>query len=429
MSTQILRPFLACALVAAVSVANPPRAFAQDAEVVIEWNRILQATIATPGALSPTVFYTRPYALMNLAIFEALNSIDPVYMSYATQVEAAPGASREAAAAQAAHDVLAAQFPNQRGVFAAALATTLNRLAPDAAREGSRVGAAAAAVCLDLRARDGWDRRPTEYLLPSLPGNYRVTPPQNAGVTFTHYPDVQPFIIGNRLQFLAGPAPALTSALYAADFNEVKALGSATSTTRTAEQTLIARLWATIGTSTPAAAVWNNVVRDQARVRGLSGLETARIYALLNMSTHDGLLVSFSGKFLYGLWRPVTAIRAADTDGNADTDADLAWTSLIPTPPYPAYPGNMACTGAVSSRLLALAFGRDDVRFTVTWAGVNAEDVTRTYNGFRQLGDEEARSRVYGGIHFTFDTLASFGVCTLLADYAFDNYLRARPGH
>lgn len=422
----ILRPLLAFALVGGVTVANPARVHAQDAEVVIEWNRILQTTIATPGALSPTVFYTRPYALMHLAIFEALNSIDPVYMPYATQVAAASGASREAAAAQAAHDVLAALFPNQRETFAAALAATLNRLPSEAAREGSRVGAAAARASLDLRAGDGWDRRPTEYLLPSLPGYYQVTPPQNAVVTFTHYPDVQPFIIGSTGQFLAGPPPALTSAHYAADFNEVKALGSATSTTRTADQTLVARLWAGIGTSTANAVVWSNVVRDQARLRGLSGLEAARIYALLSMTTHDGFLVSFSGKYLYGLWRPVTAIRAADTDGNADTAADPAWNTLIPTPPYPGHPGNMACTGASSSRVLARVFGRDDVRFTVTWTGVNAPDVTRTYNGFRELADEQARSRIYGGIHFTFETLASFGVCTLLADYAVDNYLRAR---
>jgi hypothetical protein len=145
------------------------------------------------------------------------------------------------------------------------------------------------------------------------------------------------------------------------------------------------------------------------------------------MTMHDGLLVSFNGKFLYGLWRPVTAIREAASDGNPATEPDPTWLSLIPTPPYPTYPGNMTCVGAVNSRTLERVFGRDNIPFTVTWTGTGgAADINRSYNGFRELANEQARSRVYGGIHFEFDQTASFGVCIPLADYAFDNYMRPR---
>ena len=138
---------------------------------------------------------------------------------------------------------------------------------------------------------------------------------------------------------------------------------------------------------------------------------------------HDALQTSFSGKFIYGLWRPVTAIRNAHRDNNPATEADPNFVSLLANPPYPTYPGNMACLGASSAALFARIWGRDDIPFSLTWTGIAQPDVTRSYNGFRQLADEEARSRIYGGIHFTFDHTASFGSCTQVANYAFNNYL------
>jgi hypothetical protein len=411
-----------------IMLISPAGGRAQEADVIGEWNRILQSTVATPGALPGTVFFTRPYALMHAAIFDAVNSIDRRYTPLAVEVATSPGASRGAAAAQAGHDVLSALFPNQRPAFAAALSAALGRFSGEAGREGARVGAEAARRWLELRAADGWTRPAPDYLLPSLPGYYQVTPPQNAVATFTHYPDVQPYVVGHRRQFLVEPPPALSSAHYAADFHEVKSIGSATSQTRTAEQTLIAQLWARVGTSTALDAIWNTVASDVARARGLDSVETARLLALMNLALHDGLLTSFTGKFLYGLWRPVTAIRAADVDGNAATDRDTAWLPLLATPPYPSYPGNMACVGATAARILARYFGRDDIAFTATWTMTNGTANTRRYNGFREMADEEARSRVYGGIHFTFDNLASVGACTALADYVFDNSVRA-PGH
>jgi hypothetical protein len=424
MSARLNLGVLTLALLALVVV--PQRAEAQDAETVIEWNRILLNTFATPSAGNPTVFATRPLAMVNLAIFDALNSIDRTYTPYVDDVDVPATVSRDAAAAQAAHDVLASLFPTQRQIYDDALAGQMHRVPADAAEGGARVGAAAARAILDQRADDGWNRPQPEYLLPGLAGFWQPVPPQNVPAGFAHYPDVRPFVIGSARQFLVEQPPALTSERYAADYNEAKAIGAVNSTTRTADQTLVARLFASVGTTTGIASVWSNLTRDLVRSRGLNGLEAARLFALMNVTFHDALFSSFTGKYLYGLWRPTTAIREADRDGNPATEADPTWTALIPTPPYPTYPGNYACLSSSMTRVLARYFGRDDIAFTLTWGEAGGPGWTRSYNGFRQLADEAARSRVYGGIHFAFDTTSSFGVCIPLGDYIFENTFRRR---
>jgi hypothetical protein len=423
MFLQPLRWILRVVLVV-VGIALPVNAGAQVLDTIVEWHRLLQVTVA--GTPTPTVFFTRPYAMTGIAVFDALNSIEKVYRPYVIEVPATATASREAAVAQAAHDVLVALYPGQLATLDAALAASLSGRPAAAVAEGVQIGAAVARAVLQSRANDGWDRQPPPYILPTLPGFYQVTPPQNAVVTFTHYPGVQPFVRDRNL-LLAAPPPALTSTVYAQDFNEVKALGGTTSTVRTAEQTSIAQRWAAIGTSTQNQFVWSNVLRDLARQTSLSALDAARGYALLAVTMHDGLQGTFNGKFLFGLWRPVTAIRDAERDGNPATAADTTWLSLLPTPPYPAYPGNMTCLGAVGARTLERLFGRDNFAFSVTWTGTAGNaDITRPFNGFRELANEQARSRVYGGLHFEFDQTASFGQCIPLADYAFDNYMRRR---
>ena len=416
-------------LVLAMVAGSSRAAQAQNAaEIVIEWNRILQSTLGTPGALDPTIFVTRPYAILHVAMFDALNSIDNTYRPYAVRVTPSGNPSREVAAAQAARDVMVAMFPAQASTFNAALAATVSRFPGDQATQGSLIGAAVASAIVAARANDGWARTAQlQYILPNLAGYWQPVPPQNATATLVHYQEVVPFAIGSRNHFLMEPPPALTSARYAADFNEVKLLGGATSTARTAQQTQTAQLWAGVGYSTSAPGVWYNLARDLTRTRGLNGVDAARVFALLAITMHDALETSFSAKFLYGLWRQVTAIRNADRDNNPATEADPTFVSLIPNPPYPTYPGNMACIGASSAALFARLWGRDDIPFSVTWTGIAPNtDVTRPYNGFRELADEEARSRIYAGIHFTFDHTASFGSCTEVANYVFRNVLIAR---
>ena len=192
----------------------------------------------------------------------------------------------------------------------------------------------------------------------------------------------------------------------------MRLIGKSDSATRTAEQTTIARLWTGIaangtGTATNFMSVWNTIVRDVARQRRLSLVETARVFALVNVSVHDALQTTQTSKFVYGMWRPVTAIRQADTDLNPGTDPDATWLPLLTTPPYPSYAGNMATIGASAARALQLAFGTNDIPVRATWRQSNGQpDVTHDFAGFWQVAEEQADSRIYGGIHYRFDSLA-----------------------
>ncbi len=407
--------------------AAPRVAAAQSVDTVVQWNQQMLTAVFTPGANPSTIFVSRPLAIASVAMFDAANSFDRVYQPYATWAQPAAGASPDAAVAQAAHDTLVALLPSQTATLDAALAATLAGIPPQAAADGAVVGAAAARAILELRTGDGWERPFAPLLLPSLPGFWKPTPPANSAAAFTNYPDVVGFIIANGRRFMVEGPPALTSERYATDFNQVKAWGAVNSTVRSAEQTLISNQWAGVGTTTNFSRVWSGVVNSLARSRGWSGAELTRAQALVSMTFHDALLTTFTGKFVYGLWRPVTAIREADTDGNPATDADPAWLPLLATPPYPSAPGNMACIGSSLARTLARLFGQDDIPFSVTWAGTGTNPATtRQYNGFRQLGDEQAYSRIWGGIHFEFETLSSIGQCARLGDYAVDNVLRRR---
>ena len=392
--------------------------------VVMRWNRVLMETVRTPGQHPATIMPVRSYAIMHAAMFDAVNSIDGGYTPYLTDVPGSKRASLEAAAAQAAHDVLVGLYPTRQTVFAEELTASLEGIEENRREQGVRVGKIVAERILEKRANDGWNAVPAPYSLPLTPGNWQPAPPANAAATFTHYPAVVPFALQSSSQFMPNPPPAMTSEVYARDFNEVKSLGSATSTTRTADQTRVAQLWANVNTPTNFLFVWNNVARTVALARGKNLVETARLFALTNIALHDALQTTFASKFQYGLWRPVTAIRRADEDGNADTVQDAAWLSLIPNPPYPSYAGNMASIGASQSTILALVFGRDDIPFEHTWEG--AGGATRSYVGFTAMADEQSNSRIYGGIHFRFDNVAGQSAGRNVANYVFQNFMRPR---
>ncbi len=403
----------------------PAQVNSSNENVVLRWNRVLKETILAGAHPSATIFPIRTYAMMHLAIFDAVNSIDGGYTPYLTDVPGSKNASVDAAAAKAARDVLADLYPSRTAIYDAELAASLEGVEPNRAKQGIRVGEIAAARMLAARANDGWTATPIPiYSLPLSPGNWQPAPPQNAAATFTHYPAVLPFALTSNSQFASAPPPVLTSARYGADFNEVKALGGATSTTRTAEQAQIARLWAGVGTPTNPFLTWNNVARRVSLDRGLSAVENARLFALFNMAVHDQLLTSFTGKFYYGLWRPVTAIRRADEDGNPATEPDATWLALVPNPPYPSYPGNMAGIGTAQSTMLALFFGRDDIAFEHTWEG--AGGATRSYTSFAQMGQEQSDARIYGGLHFRFDNEAGQSIGRNVSNYVFLNFLRPR---
>jgi hypothetical protein len=393
-----------------------------DAEVVVEWNTLLEGVLPAAG-LSPP----RQYSMLHIAMFDAVNSIERRYGRYRFSVWAPPAASSEAAAAQAAHDVLVAQFPASKDAFDGALESRLAGIPVFRAKLGREVGKTVAAAVLAWRQNDGWSTTPPPFVLPPLPGAWQPTPPAMQAAGFTQFRLTQPFALLTPTQYLPRTPPTLSSQEYAEDLNEVKRIGSATSTERTAEQTQLARLFASVISSTVHWSLWNHVARDTARDHRLSLIETARLFALMNVSIHDGLQTSHTSKFIYGLWRPVTAIRRADEDLNALTDPDPSWTPLLNTPNYPSYSGNMACVGASAARALALFYDTDAVAFTAGWVGSGGNaDISRSYQGFWQLAEDQANSRVYGGIHFRFDNDASQATCVRAPEYVFSHYMRPR---
>jgi PAP2 superfamily len=398
---------------------NPP-----GENVILQWNRVLQETVRTPGQQPATIFPVRSFAMMHAAMFDAVNSIDGSYTPYLTDVPGTRRASEEAAAAKAARDVLVALYPTREAIFDAELNVSLNGIPFYRAFQGIRVGRIAAEQLLAVRANDGWSVTPPPYVLPTTPGNWQPTPPNFPTAGFTQYPAVLPFAIGSSSRFAPNPPPAMTSDEYARDFNEVKVLGSATSTTRTADQTKVAQLWANVNTPTTALLVWNNVARTVAIERNNTTAENARLFALLNIAQHDALQTSMTSKYVYGFWRPVTAIRRADEDGNPNTEPDVNWSSLIIAPPYPSYAGNMAAIGTSQATILALFFGRDDIRYQHTWDG--AGGATRSYSGFNQMANEQERARVYGGIHYTFDQTAGQSAGRNVGNFVFLNFMRPR---
>jgi hypothetical protein len=399
------------------------RARHSSPDVVLEWNQLLQNTLPAPGnPLSP-----RYYSMMHIAMFDAINAIEREFASYHVRLRHS-GGSPDSAAAQAAHDVLVAINPSAAATYDAALAAHFGNRPSGFARRGAETGARVAAEILEWRQNDGWVvAQFPPYSEPPLPGRWQPTPPASAAAAFTHVLQAAPMAVLSPTQFLPPPPPSLTSARYAADLNEVKTLGKSDSTVRSAEQTTISQLWSGVGTTTGFFAVWNNVAADVVRARNLSLVEAARLFALMNVSIHDALQTTQGSKFVYGVWRPVTAIRAADTDLNAETDPDTTWSSLIVTPPYPSYAGNLATIGASAARALELVSGTTDMPVVVTWTRTGGlPDVVRQYTGFWQAAEEEKMARIWGGVHYRFDQDAGQQVGKSIAEFAFDNFMTPR---
>jgi hypothetical protein len=412
----------ACALSSNAQAGGRPHGSTDDAAVITEWNVIAENTVpASAGVTLP-----RPFAMMHIAMFDAIVAIEGGYSPYRAKVSAPRFASTEAAAAQAAHDVLVALLPANAATYDAALAESLKGIQPVRAQLGINVGREVAKKILEWRATDGWNL-PQTFTPAAVPGVWRPTPPSFAAAGFVQSVDAVPFALPRPYYFMPRRPPELDSQEYADGVNEIKAIGGVNSTVRTAEQTLQARLWASVNYKTLWAGAWNQVARNLATQRKLDMAESARLFVLVNVSMQDAVQTSMASKFAYSLWRPVHAIQLADQDMNDATDADPTWMPLLTTPPYPAYAGNMACIGAGASRALQLFFGNNDIPVSITWTGINGNaDVTRTFAGFQQVSEHQAISREYGGIHYHFDTTASQEICPKIANYAFANFMRPK---
>ena len=425
--TQLFGAAVVAALLA--PAGQDLRASGSTADVLVEWNQVLQDTLPTPhGVLTPRFF-----ALTHIAMFDAINTFARKFEPYRVRIRHAGGGSPEAAAAQAAHDVLVRIYPAATATYDALLARQLGTDQSGYVRRGAALGARVARQILAWRQTDGWVVSPfPAYAEPLLPGRWQSTPPNNPVATFTHLQNAAPLALLSATQYLPPPPPSLTSERYAADVNEVKLLGKSDSAARTTDQTALARLWAGVastgtGTATNYMSIWNNIVRDVARERGLSLVETARVFALVNVSIHDSLHTAQASKFVYGLWRPATAIRQADSDLNPATDPDPDWLPLLTTPAYPSYAGNFASIGAGAARALEVAFGTNDIPVTVTWRQSGGlPDVSHQFDGFRQAAEEQSESRIYAGIHYRFDQVAGQQIGTSVATFVVANFMAPR---
>jgi hypothetical protein len=329
--------------------------------------------------------------------------------------------------AAAAHQALVALFPTQQATLdtklVAALATIPNGVSEN---RGVALGERAADFILAARAGDG-STLAGSHTPGGDPGDWQPTPPANANPLLPGWGDVTPFAMTDLSEFKIDNIPELTSAEYTAAFNEVKELGSATSATRTADQTNIALFWANGGgTSTPAGHL-NVLARVVAEAEGNTLSENARLLAMLNVALADAAILCWNIKFETALWRPVTAIRAAETDGNPDTAADAAWLPLIGTPPFPSYTsGHSSFSGAAAS-VLAEFFGSDNFSFVLP--SENPQIGNRSFTSFSQAAQESADSRLYGGIHWRFDNADGLSAGTALGQFVAGNFFQPQsPG-
>ncbi len=416
----------ACAVVAGALPADAsPRG---SPDVIIEWNDIAQRNNA--GQPFPQM---RIYAALHVAMADAVIAIEGRYRPWHARVRAPAGASADAAAAQAARDVLAAFLPLGTAEYDAALAARLQDIAPAQRAKGVEVGRAVAAKIIAWRQNDGYaaaNPQPPPFLASQLPGIWKQT---GLPAQFSQIGIVLPFGIASPTQFLPVPPPQLESAEYANDLNDVKAVGRADSATRTAEQTALAQSIAGSGpfaNVTNPLRIWLNVIRDLALDSDLSLVESARLFALATGSMHDSLLTAHTSKFVYRLWRPETAVPNAHLDDNPATDADPAFVPLLATPPYPSHSSNASCIAVGAARMMANFFGTDAKSFTAAWytAGPNPSVVfSKDYDSLWAFAEDKGSSRVWGGIHYRFEIDASEDACTQVADYLFDRYLRPRP--
>jgi hypothetical protein len=396
-----------------------------NGDVIVEYNQLLQSHITGLPVGQP-----RNYAILQIAMADAVVAIEGKYQPFHAQISAPSGGSGEAAAAQAGHDVLVSLFPAAQAAADAALAKRLAQINPGQAMLGVQVGKKAAAAILAWRMNDGYagaNPQPPAFLASTLPGIWvpLASGPYQYSLMYT----VTPFGLLTPFQFLPTPPPQLESAEYAQAFQEVKDVGRVDSTVRTPEQGRFAQLFAGNGPAyqnvTNVFRVWSNVARDVSRSNSLSLVDTARLFAMMWASMHDSILTSHSSKAVYRLWRPATAIAHADIDNNPATDADPSWAPLIPTPPYPAYSSDMTCITTGASRMVAQVLGSDAQSFTVTWYSATGDVVdTQQYTSLSALATDEANSRVWGGIHYRFDLEGSHASCTQVANYLFGHYMQ-----
>lgn len=392
------------------------------ADIVDDWcHSVLSAVRANRS--TPTRS-SRQYAMAQLAVFEAINGVQRTHRPYLYQPVAPAGASLDAAVSAAAYTVLMNLFTNvniQTTNFTVLYDQKVDVIADGQAKaDGIAYGQAVGNALIALRAGDGHDAQ-VPYVPGTLPGEWKTTPPGFVAGLDPQWPNMVPFCMPNIGEFRTHRAPQLSSSAYAFELNLVKAIGGADSPTRTADQTEIAKFWADgPGTETPPGH-WIHNALIIANDRGITPGAKAHLLALVGIGLADACIVSWDNKYVYNYWRPVTAIREADTDGNPDTEADPSWISHIPTPPFPEYTSGHSTFSRTSATLIERFFGTEDLPFTAV--SDDLPGVTRRFSGPGEAADESGISRIYGGIHFPSGNIAGQAGGYLLANMIANQFL------
>lgn len=380
-----------------------------QADAVTDWNQVAAAALQSPGtAVPPGAGQGAPstvhLAMVHGAVYDAVNAIAGGHEPYVSAPAALPGYSQEAAVAAAARHVLVNGVLGVPGarlpVIEAAYQATLLPI-PDGPAKAGGIATGVAAATDMLAARTGDGRfGPFRFPESTLAGGWRLVPPATATDPGAWLKDVTPFVLRDPDLFRGQAPHHLGSRVYAADFNEVKAIGSANSATRTADQTAAANYWGlTNGTATLAS-----IVRSVANTQGGTLADHARLFARVYTNAADALIVTWRDKARHSFWRPFTAIREAAVDGNDATEADATWTSLIATPPYPDHPSGLSAFGSAVVDTMQHFYGTDDA----TFSGTTPSGVTRQFTSFSQVRDDIVEARIWSGIHFRFaDTEAA----------------------
>jgi len=394
---------------------------ATSSDVVVDWSRIVFEAAMTDDAFV-SFMGPRNQAMMHIAMHDALNAIEPRFDRYA-YFGRSHGADPIAAAAKAAHDVLVAVYPAQQATLDAELATWLAKVPNGSGKtKALTLGAKAAAAIVALRQNDGTnvDLVSPNYTPGTQPGDYQFVPPYD----FAFAEDLRyatPFGLKSPRQFRVPAPPALTSRTYAKSYNEVKSVGAINSTTRTTDQSNYANWWyesAEIG--------WARVARVTTTSEELELWRAARMFALIHMTVYDGYVAGWDSKYHWDFWRPYTAIRAGDTDGNPSTVKDTTWHSYLETPPVPDYPSTHSVLGAGAAEVLKRCFGTDHVPFSMESLTALPANPVRSFNTFTQAANENADSRVRAGIHFRFATEQGKALGRTVGSYIVNHHLQRR---
>jgi hypothetical protein len=387
------------AMAAAALLAAPAAA---RANAVTDWNRTMIGALET--AKTPPPPASRVAAIVQAAVYDAVNGIRPRFAPYRVAPAAPSGASRAAAAAGAAHEALSTLFPAQQATFDGQLAPLSASTDPSIVA-GLAWGRSVADQIVAWRAGDGINAALPPYVPGTAPGNYQPTPPLFAPPAFRQFAAMVPFAIAAPDQFDPGPPPALQSHRYLRDLAEVERVGSATGADRDAFDTQSAIFWQA---DTPAA-MWDRVADDLADRDGIGVLRAARRLALTNLALADATIAVWNAKSEYDRWRPITAI------------GDPAWTPLLVTPAFQEYPAGHPGVSAGAAGVLAAIYG-DHTPFTVTSAGLPG--VTRSFHSFRAAVQQVQDARIYGGIHFRFSTATGARMGERIARYVLCHELR-----